>query len=88
MYMYISICVCVCVSQTYVERVEVREATHGLFQQSYRIQLRKARWILHILERIQTHRKHVISNDIQRRDANVKLPNKDNKKLTNKAPQY
>lgn len=38
---------------TYVEWVEVWEATHRLFQQTYRIQLRKAGWILYILQRIQ-----------------------------------
>lgn len=42
----------------------------------------------HTGENTDTQKTHVISNDIQRRDANVKLPNKDNKKLTNKAPQY
>lgn len=36
--------------QTYIEGVQMREATHGLFQNSYMIQLRKARGILHILQ--------------------------------------
>lgn len=40
-------------TQTYIEWVEVWEATHGLLQQSNRIQLRKAWWILHILEKKQ-----------------------------------